>query len=333
MKQNKKSELILKRTNKEILLIVLSVIAAVTISAFSILRFSQSEWLIGAFDLIVGLGMVLITFYVYTTQKVLFPSIVLAIFSCVSAVTTVYIKGVANIYWAYPAFVAAFYLLPPKSAISLSVITLTLLSPELYKSLPTVAFLSALTTMLMTCLFGFFFSKSVVEQHAILAEMATKDSLTGVGNRRALDQKLLEIEANQNRKYAVMSLILLDLDHFKLINDDFGHLVGDQILIRVAEIIQGRIRVTDALYRFGGEEFIIVPLSLDLKSASRLAEQLRVLVENYDLVAERPVTISLGVAEYVQGESCESWLQRADNALYEAKKDGRNNVCEAKIDS
>ena len=320
----------MKRTNKEILLLGLSLVAAVSIGGFSILRLANSDWLIGLFDAVVSVGMVLIAYYVYTTQKVALPSVVLAVTTCIAAVMTVHINGIENISWAYPALVSAFYLLSPKRAILLSLATLVLLSPVLFEGFSHLQFISTITTLFMTCLFGYIFSKSVLEQHEQLSEMATKDSLTGIGNRRALDHKLVELLSAHARRPADLSLILLDLDHFKKINDEFGHIVGDQILTRVAEIIDGRIRVTDALYRFGGEEFVIVPLELDLKHAARLAEQLRILVENHELVTEKPVTISLGVAQYMDGETSDSWLNRADEALYRAKNSGRNKVCEAK---
>jgi len=320
----------MKRTNKELLLLVLSTFGAVSITSFAIFRFTKYEWLIGSLDLLVGAGMAFIAYYVYTTQKVAFPSIVLAVVSCLAAIASVHVQGADNMYWVYPAVVSAFYLLPPRRAIYLTIFTLVLIIPVLYQGLDQMGFFSSITTISMTCLFGYFFSNSVLEQHQMLSELATKDALTGIGNRRALDQKLIELVANQARKFSTMSLILIDLDHFKQVNDDYGHLVGDQILIRVSEIVTSRIRATDALYRFGGEEFVIVPLELDLELARALAEQLRILVENYDLVTKKAVTISLGVAQYNKGESSESWLNRADEALYRAKKNGRNRVCVAK---
>lgn len=320
----------MKRTTKEILLLVLSMIATVSIGSFAILRFANSEWMIGTFDFVVSLGMLLIVYYVYTTQKVAIPSIVLAVTTCIAAIATVQIQGVENINWSYPALVAAFYLLSPKRAILLCLFTLVLIFPVLLEGLSWLQLVSSMTTLFMTCLFGYFFSKGVLEQHEQLSEMATKDSLTGVGNRRALDHRLIELLAAYARKTSPLSLILLDLDHFKKINDEYGHIVGDQILIRISEIIDGRIRATDALFRFGGEEFVIVPLELDLIQAARLAEQLRILVENHELVTEKPVTISLGVAQYKGGETSDSWLNRADEALYRAKNSGRNKVCTAK---
>lgn len=319
-----------KRNNQEYLLLALSAFAVFAITPFAVLRFARNDWLIGVLDVVIVIGMAITFLYVFTTHKTQHPSIVLAIFSAVAAVATVHIKGLDNIYWVYPAVVAAYYLLECNGASLLTFLTICFLFPVLYVELDLIAFISILTTIFMTSIFGFFFSKSVRDQHDQLSDLATRDSLTKTGNRRALDVKLAELTNVQARKASSVSLIILDLDHFKSINDEFGHMIGDQVLVRVVEIIEGRIRLTDALYRFGGEEFVIVPLELSLDVAEQLAEQLRLLVENNVLLPENPVTISLGVAEFRQGETSEQWLKRADEALYQAKRGGRNKVCGAK---
>jgi len=317
----------MKRTNQEYFLLVLSALTAVIVFPFAILRFLREEWLIGTVDLWISCSMALLFAYVYQTRKTFIPGIILSTFTILSAVVSVYIKGAVNIYWVYPAVVAAFYLLPRRWAILLIIVVLALLFQVLHRELPMVELLVIIATILMTSIFGFFYSKNIEEKHNRLSELATKDSLTGVGNRRALDERLQEVISSQNRKPTTVSLILLDIDYFKAVNDDHGHNLGDQILIQISQIIEGRIRVTDSLYRYGGEEFVIVPLELDVKAAERLAEQLRILVENYALIPDNPVTISLGVAQYKHGEPYESWMKRADEALYRAKNGGRNQVC------
>ncbi len=319
----------MKRNNQEYLLLALSAFAVIAIIPFAFVRFVQNEWLIGVVDSVIVIGMAITFIYVYKTHKIQTPSIGLAIFSAVAAVVSVHVKGVENIYWVYPAVVATYYLLKYHWASLITILAVGFLIPVLYVEVDLLEFMSILTTIFMTSIFGFFFSKSVMDQHQQLSNLATRDSLTNTGNRRALDEKLEELTTVQARRTSSISLILLDLDHFKSINDEFGHMIGDQVLIRVVEIIKGRIRLTDTLYRFGGEEFVIVPLELTLALTKKLAEQLRILVENNVLVPENPVTISLGVAEYRQGETSEQWLRRADEALYQAKRTGRNKVCVA----
>ena len=157
-------------------------------------------------------------------------------------------------------------------------------------------------------------------------QLATKDPLTGAGNRRRLDSKLNDVVNGYQRTGATASVLLLDLDHFKKVNDEYGHAVGDQILKRFTEIVNLRIRITDSLYRIGGDEFVVVLEGQDLERAVHLAEQLRTLVQANELVPDRSVTVSLGVAEIRSEESAKDWLHRADEALYRAKRAGRNTT-------
>ena len=179
-------------------------------------------------------------------------------------------------------------------------------------------------TVIVTAAFAYAFSEINNRQRVLLMELATKDPLTGAGNRRALETKLGKLVATFARRPSPVSLILIDLDHFKAVNDSHGHATGDQILRRITQIVNLRIRVSDGLYRIGGEEFVVVVDGQDLDKARELAEQLRTLVEANELAPNSKVTISLGVAELREGESPAGWLCRADDALYRAKRAGRN---------
>jgi len=175
-------------------------------------------------------------------------------------------------------------------------------------------------------LFTYAFASQRNQQRDQLLQYSTKDSLTGAGNRRAMDKQLIEAIQRFERSDQPMSLIILDLDEFKNINDTAGHAVGDQLLKRVTDIVLARIRVTDKLFRYGGDEFVVVADPADLATAARLAEDLRALVEADRGITGWQLSISLGVAEYVRGEPQESWLKRADEALFASKRQGRNQV-------
>ena len=135
--------------------------------------------------------------------------------------------------------------------------------------------------------------------------------------------------ALKNRDAVTVSMLVFDLDHFKQINDEHGHDVGDRILVGITRLVDERIRVTDQLYRIGGEEFVVLAEGDDLGMAATLAEDLRRLVEVGDPGPGIDVTISLGVAELEPGETHRGWFRRADLALYEAKNGGRNRVARA----
>ncbi|WP_426416589.1 GGDEF domain-containing protein [Aestuariirhabdus sp. LZHN29] len=167
-------------------------------------------------------------------------------------------------------------------------------------------------------------------------QLALKDPLTGVGNRIAMDNALHhELQVTQ-RNQQPLSLLLLDLDHFKVINDTFGHSAGDLALKHAVDCVRHAIRDVDMIFRFGGEEFVIVLANSGLESSMIVAERIRARIEAMQCNFEGqdiPLTTSVGVATHTVGENIRDTLQRADQALYNAKGDGRNKVatlCEAK---
>lgn len=168
--------------------------------------------------------------------------------------------------------------------------------------------------------------QDIKEHEKALMSMAVTDRLTGVFNRHQLDQVVLE-ELNRSERYGgPLSLIIADLDHFKRVNDTYGHDVGDDVLVDTAHQLQGSIRQSDTLARWGGEEFAILLPGSTLSGARVLAEHLREVLEGYEHPAVGRVTASFGVAERQEGESYENWFKRADKALYKAKHQGRNRV-------
>lgn len=152
-----------------------------------------------------------------------------------------------------------------------------------------------------------------------LQELSTTDSLTRLYNRRKIDEILNELK---NKKY---SLILLDIDHFKDINDTYGHLEGDKVLIHVAQLLKLNINANDILGRWGGEEFLIICKNTTEIQASKLAQRLREILENEDFKI-RKVTASFGVSEATTDTTIKDVLANADKAMYNAKQNGRNQV-------
>ena len=167
-----------------------------------------------------------------------------------------------------------FYVTRPRLAFLMVVITVSALTPRLSGSFDPHTTTTIVITMIVMCAFAFGFSLISNRQRKLLVRMATKDPLTGAGNRRHLDSKLKDVVNAHRRTGTTASIVILDLDHFKKVNDIHGHRVGDQILVRVTEIVNLRIRVTDGLYRIGGEEFVVVLEGQDLERAGHLAERI-----------------------------------------------------------
>ncbi len=165
----------------------------------------------------------------------------------------------------------------------------------------------------------------------LLLELAQTDPLTRLCNRRHLYEKL-EIEINRCfRGNNPISLVMTDIDHFKRINDQYGHQMGDEVLVRVADLLQAELRTYDLAARYGGEEFCLVLPETDLKAAVEVAERIRHKAEHltFNAPMEKDVlTMSFGVASYdgSQEGTIDNLIRLADDALYEAKKGGRNQV-------
>lgn len=158
-----------------------------------------------------------------------------------------------------------------------------------------------------------------------LEQLMMTDPLTGIGNRRLLMRRLADETTRGTRYRRSLSIVFLDLDHFKHINDAYGHAVGDAVLVGAAEMLKACLRECDVLGRFGGEEFVVLLPETSLVDALSIAERMRRNVAGMKLerVAEG-VTISAGVAEWMPDESGEDLLRRSDGALYRAKEGGRN---------
>lgn len=160
-----------------------------------------------------------------------------------------------------------------------------------------------------------------------LKAAATTDRLTGVFNRHEIEV-ILEREIERSSRYkSPLAVILFDVDHFKAVNDTYGHQVGDYVLKTMAGLVKEHIRSTDYLGRWGGEEFMLVVPGIELQNTRNMAEKLRSLIEEYCFIDVPRVTASMGVALFKESDTMDLLIKKADDALYKAKGSGRNIVC------
>ena len=157
-------------------------------------------------------------------------------------------------------------------------------------------------------------------------QVASTDPLTGLLNRRALSDHLAAARSLVQRGAQPMSAILIDVDHFKQINDSGGHALGDRALVELAARLQEQLRLSDRLGRWGGEEFLVMAAATPLPAAGELADRIRRAAADQECAGRR-ITLSLGVAQCRLDDTIDSLIQRADRALYAAKAGGRNRVC------
>lgn len=161
-------------------------------------------------------------------------------------------------------------------------------------------------------------------KNRLLQEASIRDGLTGVYNRRFLNERLPVMVSEMNRYKTTASMLMIDIDHFKQINDTLGHQAGDGVLLEVALQIKTGLRDTDVIMRYGGEEFVVLLPHTDLYAAQQLAERLRQKIQQNMPAYGVAATVSIGIAQLHPGENQHDWLKRTDSALYLAKQQGRN---------
>ncbi len=304
-----------------------SLATALGVFPFAIYRSFAQQWNIAIMDISISVIMFSLFGYVYKTRNVNVADKALISLAMIGVLFSIYFKGPQQAYWAFPASVATFYILTPKVGATLTFTFMVSLFLLLKPTMSELNLLALIVTLSITNLFAYVFATGMAKQRKQLLFLATVDPLTGAGNRRALKDKLDFVIASNHRNPDKVALLLIDLDFFKKINDDFGHNTGDMFLTEITRIIKSRIRMVDSLFRFGGEEFIVVAENTDINAAKVLSEVLRTTVESCQIIPKTKVTISIGVAIIREDENDEQWIKRADKALFQAKENGRNQVC------
>ena len=198
--------------------------------------------------------------------------------------------------------------------------------PQIWLSLDPVLASRVTATLVAVSVFSAIFVSVISEQQKRLEALVVTDALTGLPNRMSLGDSLEQAVHQHNRSGAAMTLLMLDLDRFKAINDSLGHDAGDRVLRDIGRLLRQRIRQVDKAFRIGGEEFMVLLYGTDLQNGTRVAEELRKAIADYSFFPDRDVTVSIGVATLKAGEDVQAWIKRSDENLYRAKEQGRNRV-------
>lgn len=236
-------------------------------------------------------------------------------------------QGMIGILWCFPATLAVYFMLPERRAWIANALMLAIIIPESWLLLDHPIAMRVWATLVAVSIFSMIFVRAIINQQSQLRRMATTDVLTGLLNRATLDVVLEQAITQCNRSGTPMTLAALDLDHFKKINDNWGHHVGDDVLRSVGELLRSRLRRSDTIFRLGGEEFLALLFDTDADDAQEVAEALRRTFEEHAFPGPGKVTTSIGLATLGKDETADGWMQRADKHLYEAKSAGRNRVC------
>ncbi len=316
------------RSPEEIIILWLCLLGTLGVTPFLIARLAIGDILLAAVNSLTILGVALIAARVWVTREVRPYNAILSIFYPTIMVTGVHLEGLVLLGWAYPTLMVPFFLLSPHVALGIGLVALiSLLPPIVRGALSPVDAGTVIVTLSLTVMFAWVFAVETSRQRRSLHTQAYSDPLTRARNRRALEDTLRHGVDPGPLAGKAASLILFDLDHFKQVNDEYGHETGDALLVELVDTINERLRRTDVLFRIGGEEFVVLAIGADAREAYQVAEDLRALVEGKRFTDhELAITISLGFAEVRANDTASDWLKRADLALYEAKRQGRNAV-------
>lgn len=307
------------------MILLFAALAIVSITPFAVARAVNDDWAVFALD--VGLILLIVgnAVFAWVTGRVALVGIVISTAITLACALLVGPLGTAGLFWSYTVILANFLLAPRWLAISLGIVMVgaQLASGNLQGTLTTTAF-SVSATLVM--LYSYIFAKLTDLQRGQLQRLATRDPLTGVANRRSMEIELADALHLHHARGETAALAVLDLDHFKLVNDQHGHEAGDRVLVEFTERVQDCIRKRDRLFRYGGEEFVLLLPGTDDAGARVALEKIRHAVQTERLGPGLAVTTSVGAALLRAEDDWPTWLGRADAALYRAKQAGRDRV-------
>ncbi len=314
------------------LMLVLSAVCGLGILPFVFYRATQNDWFMVSLDLFIVVGMSMVFIYVYKTHNTKYPSFGFVIIALVGSAISFYLNGGNVINWIYPAMLSTFFVVKPKLALLINTIDLLIYVPKMISIFAVSDNAIILISVTISNIIAFSFAQGLRSQEKELKKLAVEDCLTLTGNRRALDIELDKVHGLLKNPAKTASLIILDIDYFKIINDSYGHIKGDEVLVALSQLLKEFFKENNySLFRYGGEEFVVVCFGMKETNVYKLANVFRELVRENIHVSDNTITISLGVAEYIKGESVEDWMQRVDKALYAAKNQGRDKVMQLKM--
>lgn len=237
-------------------------------------------------------------------------------------------QGIIGILWCYPALIAISFIFPERIAwITIAVLA----SVASYLAFDVVApelAARVVATLFSVSIFSVIFIRIISQQHEKLERLAATDPLTGLANRAVLAPSLERAVRQSRRRRSGLTVITVDIDNFKAINDTFGHDAGDAVLQGVADVLLQNVRRFDRVFRLGGEEFLVALGATELRDGRAVAEALRFAIESAEVIPGCKVTASLGVATLRPSEDWVALRKRSDENLYRAKSLGRNRVAD-----
>ncbi|MCC5825972.1 GGDEF domain-containing protein [Alkalimonas sp.] len=327
------------------ILAFVSYITSAVMFVYGYKNLHAEQWLLPLILFITGSCFLLNVLIYQATQKLQRACTIEALLVGAFVLSLVYQGGHQNtaLYWVFPFPAILFGLLGVRHALIsnaalVMILAVMLFIPELilaeYKEAEASRFLASLLIVIIVCWINDHYRERSHQAMELLQQskelQANTDALTGLANRRFLDSSLLPALAQQSNEFFPLAVIMCDIDHFKQLNDQYGHDVGDEVLKGVANLFQQNLRQQDIACRIGGEEFLLILPHTSATDARNVAEKIRQQFAQQRWVTsdkDYKVTASFGVAECNQAEQFNEAVKLADQQLYQAKHLGRNQVC------
>ena len=310
---------------------LMALLGVIGITPYAIYRLATGNYLVGLADSVIVASTVFAVIYAWRTGDTVKPGIYLATIFSVGSTLIAINLGINGLFWIYPLILFNFFMVSPTKALLATVLVLSALlgygklNPgTLFES--DYQMVSFLVTSMIASTLSFIFAYRTSSQRDKLQQLAIHDPLTGARNRRAMNEELKIAASIYRRHGSSYGVLVMDLDHFKLINDNHGHQAGDQVLVDFVELIKSSSRKEDRLFRFGGEEFLLLLPKTERSGLLAAAQHLQQQVAQHLRGPGGAVTMSAGGAILRRGEHWDSMLQRADQRLYLAKNSGRNCI-------
>jgi diguanylate cyclase (GGDEF)-like protein len=305
----------------------LSVTAGTLVLPFAVYHLTHQHGGIGIGAVITSLSLYLVAWLCHRkTYKTIYTFIWLTPFTTLFIAYLTNLLGVTGTYWCYSTLILYYFMMSERQAWASNIILALVNVPLVWYLFETHEAARFSVTFFLVSAYSAIFLHVVAKQYSELQQMAITDTLTGLYNRTLLKASLEQAIHQANRTDTAYTLIIMDVDNFKMINDDLGHDIGDHVLVQLGAFLKDFIRDSDKVFRVGGEEFLILLYNTGEANSIGIAEKIRKGIENLALIPGRTVTVSIGVAELSAFCDWRQWMKACDMNLYEAKHSGRNRV-------
>jgi len=296
----------------------------------SLVQYMKGHTIMAAMLIAGSTMMILVVYFQKVKKRYLFNGRAFVIFGPCLIIYSTYINGLNGLVWAFPVTTALFFLLGATGGLIINIVFISLLAIFGIHIAETGTFIRAQTSLILLTVFTYVFAWLVESQGAKLRKLASTDLLTGCCNRLVLTRVMNHVASMKLRYNQPTSLMMMDLDYFKKINDTYGHMTGDKVLKELSHLLKERFRNSDILIRFGGEEFLVILPNTHIQEAENLGRDLVNLIGSYKFQGIKQLTVSIGVSELRANEEPDQCISRTDSLLYDAKRAGRNRVVSSK---